>query len=259
PAAISSVVVNQDRAVPVASAAPSSDSASTGSGKRGIAYNDATVCSAFSGKSQVSWAFNWEAQPKGTIPSGFEYVPTLHDTTSVFTSVWDQDVKAALASGSKHLMGVNEPDYSGGANLSPEGAAAAHKTYLQKYGSQAKLGSPSVTNGGAPMGLDYLGKFLMACSDCQIDFVQIHWYNDASLVDDFKNHIQQAYKLSNKPIWLTEFGATGSDAAVDAFLREVLPWLDSQSYVERYAYFYAASGKLISGSGLSSYGSTYAT
>jgi len=40
-----------------------------------------------------------------------------------------------------------------------------------------------------------------------------------------------------------------------------MPWLDSQSYVQRYAYFGAFSGYLLNANanGLSDYGSVYAT
>jgi hypothetical protein len=44
-----------------------------------------------------------------------------------------------------------------------------------------------------------------------------------------------------------------------AFLEEVLPWLDSQDYVHRYAYFMASEGSLISGRVLSRVGETFAS
>jgi hypothetical protein len=37
------------------------------------------------------------------------------------------------------------------------------------------LGSPSVTNGGQGMGLEWLSKFLNACNGCNVDFICIHW------------------------------------------------------------------------------------
>ena len=57
------------------------------------------------------------------------------------------------------------------------------------------------------------------------------------------------------PIWLTEFGTT--DGNDESFISTVLPWLDSQSFVERYAYFMAENGKLLSGTGLSAAGQKY--
>ena len=59
-----------------------------------------------------------------------------------------------------------------------------------------------------------------------------------------------------------EFGLTGStDAQIESFLETAMPWMDSQSYVQRYAYFGAFSGYLLNSAanGLSDYGSVYAT
>jgi hypothetical protein len=68
-----------------------------------------------------------------------------------------------------------------------------------------------------------------------------------------------AHNQTGKNVWLTEFGATGTDDEVNTFLETVLPWLDTQPYVERYAYFMASEGKLITGGSLSTYGKTYAS
>lgn len=131
---------------------------------------------------------------------------------------------------------------------------------LTKYGPGLKLGAPAVTNGPAPMGLDYLKRFIAGCSGCKIDFVAIHWYDSAQNVDYFKKHIQDAYTASgNRPVWITEFGPTGTDAEKINFLHQVLPWLDNQNYVQRYAMFMATPGELIKldGSGLSAIGEAF--
>jgi hypothetical protein len=65
-------------------------------------------------------------------------------------------------------------------------------------------------------------------------------------------------------VWITEFGFTDPNDTEDdkkKFLRAVLPWLDSQEWVFRYAMQMAAEGALIksSGSGLSELGFIYTT
>ena len=122
---------------------------------------------------------------------------------------------------------------------------AAHRQWvepLRKYGEKLYIGSPAVTNGkrdsntGAVMGLDYLDAFLRGCWDCKIDFINIHWYDGAWNVDYFKRHVEDARRVANgRPIWITEFGPQGSEQEIQRFLREVLPWLDSQPDVHRYA------------------------
>lgn len=162
-------------------------------------------------------------------------------------------------SGSTHLLAFNEPDLSTQSNISPADAAAGYKTYMEPFAGQAKLGGPAVTNGGSPAGLTWLGDFLEACNDCTIDFVPIHWYDSATNFGYFVSYIQDAYIASgNRTLWITEFGASGSDEEQVAFLQSVMPWLDSLDYVERYAYFGCFDNSLLlSGTTLSDVGSAF--
>ena len=64
-----------------------------------------------------------------------------------------------------------------------------------------------------------------------------------------------------RPIWVTEFHASGSDDEVRRFLDDVMPWMDASDDVHRYAYFMArpGDGLLVSGdgNGLSAIGKEY--
>ena len=226
---------------------------------RGIPYANVHYTTAFV-KTKVSWAYNWESSP-GNLSTYFDYVPMLWATGEVFTSVWQTNVNKAIAAGSTHLLGFNEPDLPQQAHLSPAAAATGYRTYLSNMfgGKNIRLGSPAVSNGPAPHGLTWLKAFMTACSGCQIDFVAIHWYASANSINYFKEYVQQAHNQTSKPIWITEFGVTGSDEEINTFLTTVLPWLKLQPYVERVAYFMARNGLLNNGTGLSSYGKTYAT
>jgi len=62
----------------------------------------------------------------------------------------------------------------------------------------------------------------------------------------------------NRPVWITEFAGSGTIDEQNTFLETVLPWLDAQPYVERYAYFMVEEGSLLSADGLSLIGSTFA-
>ncbi len=244
------------------SAAPVSFSAistgSYGTGKRGLAYNSAALTNAFAGKS-MAWAYNWAANPSGTLGSGIEYVPMLWGQTSF--GGWDAAAKSALANGAKHMLSFNEPDLSAQANMDSKTAADAHIKYMNPYASQAKIGSPAITNGGPSggtdgMGLGWMQNFFDKCAgNCQVDFLAFHWYDSANNVAYFKNYVQSVIDVAKKhgvsKVWLTEFGASGSDAEVAKFLGEVLPWMDGNDAVERYAYFMCSDGKLVSGSAIS--------
>ncbi|KAF7868589.1 hypothetical protein EAF04_005120 [Stromatinia cepivora] len=249
--------------VKASSAAVVPSSSSSSGGKRGVAYNTADYVKQFSGSSKVAWAYNWGSTSDGLSASGIEYVPLLWGMKSTFTSAWSAAASSAIASGSKHLMSFNEPDLSTQANLGYADAAAGYKTYMQPFAGQAKLGAPAVTNGASPMGLTWLKSFLSSCSDCTIDFICIHWYDSASNIDYFKSYVQDAYTAGgNRPLWITEFQASGTTDQQNAFMEEVLPWLDASHMVDRYAWFMAntaAGGLMSSGSALSTLGNTFKT
>jgi hypothetical protein len=192
--------------------------AKSGSTKRGVAYNDPKVVSSFG--SAVSWAYNWGSTAGGSLPSGVTYIPMLWSPDKA--GPWAQDAAAGIAAGADTLLSFNEPDHPQQANLDVATAATDYKKYMHPYACQARLGAPAVTNGGSPMGLTYLSNFMKACSDCIIDIVPIHWYDSATNIDYFKSYVAQAYAAGgNRPIWITEFGASGSDDQVIAFFNAV--------------------------------------
>jgi hypothetical protein len=226
-------------------------------GKRGVLYNDPNMVGPFDGASQCTWAYNWGSS-SGGLTGKFDYVPMLWGDAPEHSDHWDSDVNTAIAAGATHVLAFNEPDHPEQANIGYEQAAASFKQYMSPLQGRVKIGSPAVTNGAAPMGLAYLESFMGACSDCPIDFVAVHWYDVASNTQYFKDHVTEAHQKTGKPVWVTEFGASGSPDEIDAFLKDVMPWMDSQDFVERYAYFMASDGNLVSGTSLSTYGSTYA-
>jgi hypothetical protein len=263
----STIQVAPTSAVVVASSAQASStssavvpkSTSTGNGKRGLAYNTASLLTCFENNDQVTWGYNWDSDSAG-LSSSFNYVPLLWGLSH--TDVWNSRATSAIANGATHLMSFNEPDMTSQSNMSPEDAASAYKTWMMPFAGKAKLGAPAVTNGAGSMGLNWLAAFLEACDGCQVDFIPIHWYATADSTAYFKEHVQNATDVAGgKPVWVTEFAPTEnpSNADISTFLEDVMPWMDSQSFVERYSYFMASDGALISGTEPSTFGQTYAT
>lgn len=248
-------------AVVIPTPTPSSTPVTTGntgsSGKRGLAYNDASLLAGFDG-SKASWAYNWGATSGGTVPSQFEYVPMLWGLKG-HTDGWAANAQAAIDSGSSHLLYLNEPDLGAQSNVSPKDAATGWTANMEQFHGKAKLGSPAVTNGGSPMGITWMTEFLSECSSCSIDFTVMHWYDSASNFAYFKNYVADFYAASGgRPIWITEFGASGSVDEQVAFLDQATAWLDSLDYVERYSYFMVAEGNLVSGGKPSTLGKAFA-
>jgi hypothetical protein len=95
----------------------------------------------------------------------------------------------------------------------------------------------------APAGKAWLLEFFrQLCGSASVDFVVVHWYGTD--VHQLESFLADMHASFGKPLWLTEFayshfGAppTPTAAQVEAFLRPAIAFLDSCSYVERYAYF----------------------
>ncbi|KAF2398510.1 hypothetical protein EJ06DRAFT_455054, partial [Trichodelitschia bisporula] len=211
-------------------------------GKRGVAYINAAMTNLFAGTgSKVTWAYNWAAQPKDGANPALKFVPMLWGTDSGMLDAWYGLANKALTNGADSFLAFNEPDLHGlsvSSGIDPLPAAHAYLEYIDAYSGYAKLGAPAITNSGPPGGITWLQQFLEACSGCQIDFIPCHWYGGADTTA-FKNHITDVYNAgSQRPVWITEFAADGTEDQVLAFLGEVLPWMDAQPWIERYAYFW---------------------
>lgn len=236
------------------------------SSKRGAAYNDPATVAPLASNGTVTWAYNWAASLSGTLPQGVEYVPMLWGSKD-FGS-WVTTIQTVLSSGSKYILGFNEPDMSSQASMSPSDAANYYKTYITPYAGQAKLISPAVTSSTSPgMGLSWFQSFMGQCSSCAISGLAVHWYGNTA--EEFKSFVQQAISTAQSyglpEVWVTEFAlvsdisGTGNPAVTAAFLNQVLPWMDSQSMVSRYSYFMCAENYLLSGSALNAAGAAYAS
>lgn len=250
---------------PTSSAAPSPTSSPTGGNglsvangiKRGLSYNTASLTDGFSAQ-QVAWVYNWGQTPDGTLAEGVMYIPMLWGNSESFTSTWAQNAQTAIGNGAKFLFGANEPDLSTQSNMSPQDAAALWMQYMEPFAGKAKLVSPAVTNGAAPMGLAWLSDFLEACSSCTVDAIALHIYDSATNEAYYKSYISGAAQQFGKPVFVTEFGATGSDAQIETFLGSMTSWLDNESGIQGYAWFMDTVGNLVNADGsLTSLGATY--
>jgi hypothetical protein len=192
----------------------------------------------------------------------------LWSNNSDLISAWSAHASAAINSGSTALLGFNEPDLCQGGSscMDVQTSVTVWKRYMEPFAGKALLGSPAVTNAGAPNGLTWLQNFLNTCTGCHVDFINIHWYsNKWAGASYFKSQVQAAHAMSGgRPVWITEFGLDDSDgtyttADLHAFLQQVLPWLDAQDYVHRYAYFMDTPGMLLNsdGTGMSDTGVLY--
>ena len=209
--------------------------------KRGLGWPWNAVSSdfgLFSGNSEVTWVYNWEAWVPPGKPGNLDYVAmqrTADDINQLDSYMQNNDAKI--------LLGFNEPDNSGQANMSPEEAVSLWHQYILPVASKhgLRFGSPAISNG--PDGLPWLKTFMSECSDCNVDFVCMHWYGPD--FNSFKAQVQAVHSaFNNKNIWVTEFALQGTPSADDqiAFLNQATSYMDSTGFVERYAWFGAFRG-----------------
>ncbi|KAF4547602.1 Glycosyl hydrolase catalytic core domain-containing protein 3 [Elsinoe fawcettii] len=232
------------------------------SGKRGASYNYVAVTNLFSttcsaSQSKVTWAYNWFSAPHdpklgtqvGQLHPNVKFVPMLWSNAADLLQVWNTNVQAAKAKGWTEVLGFNEPDLcldgAGSSCMSVADAVTTYRQYITPLKAQGfRLGAPAVTNGqGLNVGNDWLTKFLTACSDCQIDFIPIHWYGVPANFGNFYDHLYYTHDVvggGKYPIWVTEFGLNQADDSQIATISDNLfSQLDSIDFVEKYAWFMA--------------------
>jgi putative glycosyl hydrolase len=210
--------------------------------KKGVSVWDFDGFTKALGDSGASWYFDWAAGPgKFPAPSGVEFVPMIWGDGSVTKSNLDK----AKASG-RVLLGFNEPDLAGQANMTVERALALWPL-LQATG--LRLGSPAPAWGAADPGR-WFDRFMQGVADkgYRVDFIALHWYGSdfsAAATGQLKSYLQAVYNRYHKPIWLTEYalinfsGGTKypTQAQQAAFATKSVQMLEGLPFVERYAWF----------------------
>ncbi|HEV7963959.1 MAG TPA: sigma-70 family RNA polymerase sigma factor [Actinoplanes sp.] len=212
------------------------------SSKKGVSVWKFTGLSAALGHVGAGWYYNWAPNNNDVPgPSGVEFVPMIWGKANVT----DATLAQAKSEG-KVLLGFNEPDMGGQANMSVEDALAA---WPKLEATGMRLGSPAVAYGGDTAG-GWLDRFMSGAKDkgLRVDFITVHWYGSdfsAAAVNQFLGYVDAVHRKYQKPIWVTEYGLmnfsgspkypTGAQEA--AFIKGSTDGMESRSYVERYAWF----------------------
>lgn len=157
----------------------------------------------------------------------------------------------------KYLLAFNEPNFRDQANMTPSQAAAAWPA-LEAIADEfnLKIVSPApnwcgwcVEEGGTTYNspYDWLRDFFIACPDCRVDYIGIHFYMGA--MESVKGSIDQLWNQFHKPVWLTEFNmdknGMGDNGTIDeqrAFMVKMIDWMERDPHVYRYAWFLGRGG-----------------
>lgn len=192
----------------------------------------------------ISWFYNWAAGPdRIAAPKGVEFVPMIWGSGSVTPGT----IATAKASG-KTLLGFNEPDLAGQADMPVE---TALDLWPQLQATGMRLGSPAPASGGAD-DKSWFGRFMAGAAErgYKVDFIALHWYGSdfdpTRATAQLRSYIQAVYDKYHLPIWLTEYSLmdfSTSPATVPspqgqaAFVTASTDMLESLPFVERYAWF----------------------
>jgi hypothetical protein len=247
-----------------ASPTPTPTHIAANGGKRGLAYNDASLVQEYLSLGGVaSWAYNWGSSTPD-LPDGITFYPMLWSPAADHSNGWDGFATDAISKGADALLSFNEPDIATQANMSPQDAATGHIKFMNPYAGQARISTPAISSSeNANQGIDWLKQFFNACNgQCQFDFCAAHWYGPGGVdgANSFLAHLKDVNTACDgKPVWVTEFAAEGG--SVDDFMNTIVSALESDEYsfVEKYSYFMASVGNLFSSpTELTSFGKIYA-
>ena len=224
--------------------APTPPPATVSSARKGVSTWNFTGAAQALADSGASWYYNWGAAPNGiAAPASVGYVPMIWGAASVTAAT------LAQVGGEGHvLLGFNEPDLGGQANMS---VAQALDLWPKLMATGMTLGSPAVASGAATPG-GWLDQFMAGAKarGYRVDFIAVHWYGGdfttGPAVQQLESYLQATYVRYHLPIWLTEFALTSysggtatfpTEAQQAAFLTAATKMLDGLSYVQRYAWF----------------------
>jgi hypothetical protein len=154
-----------------------------------------------------------------------------------------------------HLLSFNEPDNADQSNVPVDTAIARYKIMMK---TGLRLGSPVTTQDQAFGTGKWLTNFISKAvtQKLRVDYIAVHWYdwgnqNNNAATDsltaervftrftNYINNVRLAYP--NMPIWLTEYNANinrTSETVHKYFMKLSTEWMNSQSFIERYAYFF---------------------
>lgn len=203
---------------------------------KGIAYRQlepaGEECSDI-GKLNVSWYYNWTPRPNCPETGPVEFIPMIWSEKYLVGENLDEFYSPLIGSGYPALLGFNEPNWKGQAEMTVE-EALEYWPMLEQTG--LRLGSPATTGRS---GLDWTIEFMKGAKlrDYRIDFLALHWYGNCSGTADLEAFLDY-YDAFGMPMWLTEWSCYDQDMAANtAFLEEVFPVLESFERLERFAWY----------------------
>lgn len=155
---------------------------------------------------------------------------------------FESQVAAGVIKPGMTILGYNEPDQAGQANLSVEDGINSYLAQITPYAAQGyRLATPACTSDDN--GFNWISGFINGCAGrCGFSVLQTHYYGTNS--DAFIAYIQKLHDTFGLPIIVSEYAAEtfGNGPDIDAgstagYVGATQAWLKSQSFIDSYFYF----------------------
>ena len=228
-----------------ATAATSTALSTPAVGLKGFGYNvkDSLTLAQFNNLN-LDWYYAWNAAPNKGPANNF--IPMIwSDGTNM-----DANIKKVMdqlsLTGTKHLLGFNEPDFAEQANMTTGEAVAA---WAKLEATGLRLGSPATIKPNAWWMDTFMTKAKAA--NLRIDFVTMHCYGWPN-ADDFLRKVDTLHEKWGLPVWVTEYAVADFSASasvpnrygrtqVNEFMQATVEGMRARPYVERFAWKTRAS------------------
>ncbi len=205
---------------------------------------------------KAHWFYTWgtfipEDQIE-SMPQNCEFVPMFWNGATATQANIDKLNTLYEEGKINYVLGFNEPDLTGEANMSVSEALTKWKFICDNLNPGIKLISPA-TSYPSLSETSWMVQFMdgVAEQNLRVDYIAVHIYqpNTATL---FTDPLKAVYERWGKKIWITEFGVrddnTGGDPAKNrytpaqmlSFTQTLLPQIEDMEGVDRYAWFNAS-------------------
>lgn len=185
------------------------------------------------------WYYTWQASRTYT---GKPFVPMVRDAQKLLEKDALGYVNRELGqTKAGNLLGFNEPDHPGQANMSVDEAV---RLWPLLQTTRLRLGSPATISSTAR----WLDQFMLRAKEenLRVDFMTMHsyaWPNS----DSFLGKVTELHEKYERPVWVTEYAVADwratrtrrseySRKQVETFMRETVKGMRAMPFVERFAW-----------------------
>jgi hypothetical protein len=179
---------------------------------------------------RVSWMWDWVTHPQ--IIAGLESVP----------NIWGRTVPSSVGGNSQYLLGANEPELTGQANITPQEYVGIWREIEARF-PDTLLISPQTVNSPAWL-IEWRSEYISRYGEPpRLEGLAFHCYRGTSenCIILANQYIALADEWNISEVWVTEFAfynsMIGNWAQALSHLESFVLWMENNPRINRYAYY----------------------